>query len=192
MTAPRDRFYIPAEVPPPERVRMLDLLSDAGARDPRVQSLARYVAACAAGDNCSPQQTVQRLMDSIEPLISYEDGPDFEMFQTVPFTLFCGEGKGISPITGHVKGAGRCSHRTAVFVAFCKVLGINAKAKWFQQDWANRNHVAAWVCDGGKARAHFGGCFSAEVTIPGAVFGEDPYQALDRLGGAGSEHAGRL
>lgn len=186
-----DRFYVPAWVPPPVRTEQLDVIADFAAPDPRVVELARKIAWAPPGVRCiySPPQQAQRLMDAIEQLITYEDGPDFEMFQSVPFTLFSGLGQGISPITGKPKGIGRCSHRTSVFVAFCKALGFNAKARWFQQTGAPRNHVAAWVCDGAQGMAHFGGCFVAEVTIPGARFGEDPYKALDRLG---NTHAGRL
>ncbi len=187
-----DVFVMPAWVPPPVRIDMLDVIADHAARDPRIVILAHRLAMCAHRERCSPSQIVQRLMDAIEPLITYEDGPDYEMFQSVPYTLFSGLGQGVSPLTGERRGIGRCSHRTAVFVALCRALGINAKAHWFQQDGGNRNHVAAWVCDGGRARANFGGCTVAEVTIPGAIFGESPYDALARIGDVHGVNSSRL
>lgn len=187
----RECYEIPPTMPPAERILRLNRESQRAAQDPSIQRLARALytrLATRLGRAPTSTETLQELMDAIHLLVDYvPDPPGREIFQTVRSTLSNGLGRGISPLTGQLKGGDDCEGLAAAVVALGLVLGLNMGNHWYHQEGAALNHVAAEACDGGPWPTHFGRCIPIETTIPGARPGETPYDVLRRIGPAHKE-----
>lgn len=182
---------IAATVPPAERERLLDARSVDAARNPLVQAVARALYGTlvrSLGRTPSRLEVVQWLMDSIHLLVEYVgDPPGEEVFQSVEYTLTNELGREVSPLTGRRKGTADCEDLSAAVVALGLALvalgltpGLTLRNRWWNQPGAVQNHVAGEACDPTFVHEP---CISVETTIPGALAGDDPYQALFRVGG---------
>lgn len=187
------RFEIPATVPPAARERMIYGLAIVGAQNPEVRAIAERLYGQLAqnlGRAPTAVELLQWLTDRVHDLVDYiPDPPTQEIFDTVEFSLFSRTGKSVSPITGDLKGSGDCEELAKVLVAFGRILGLNVRPRWWDQPGASLNHVSAEACDGGSLPSDFAswpstraGCIPVETTVPGAIVGETPYQALARTG----------
>ncbi len=124
----------------------------------------------------------------IHLLVEYVgDPPGEEVFQSVEYTLTNELGREVSPLTGRRKGTADCEDLSAAVVALGLALvalgltpGLTLRNRWWNQPGAVQNHVAGEACDPTFVHEP---CISVETTIPGALAGDDPYQALFRVGG---------
>lgn len=173
-------------VPPAVRVQMLNRYSKDGAQDPAFAKIATNLYSMLAnrlGRRPNAYELLNWLMARVHDFVDYE--PDFEgreIFQPVQSTLWNGQGRTISPITGRRKGADDCEGLAAVVVGWALALGIRAGNVWNDQPDAAQNHVTAEACDGGTFPVDWTGCIPLETTIPGAYPGETTTQVINRVG----------
>jgi hypothetical protein len=181
-------YLVDPHVPPSERLVILNgYCADAALMPPIIELAHVLKEKCARGLGREPRplELFSCLMADVHDLVDYlPDPPGLEVFEPVWSVLWNGMGRTISPITGQRKGGDDCEGLATVFVTFARILGYNASCVWWDQPGASLNHVAAQVCDGGTARTDFGSpiCIPIETTIPGAIPGETPYDALRRIG----------
>jgi hypothetical protein len=200
------RFDIDAYVPPPAREQVLNEMALEGSRDPRVVAIARGIVDGLAARHTAAgkppptdREVFQELLDRLHDLMVYSPDPkdpvtgeQLEEFADIETLMFSGRFPDqVSPVTGKPKGDGDCEDMAEVFVALVRATGREAFVRWLDQPGLPQNHVAAAVCPSAQGGAMFapGGCWWAEATLPGAAIGEDPYDALRRLGPA---HRGRV
>lgn len=70
---------------------------------------------------------------------------------------------------------GDCEDRATLFAALAKAAGYRAVIVWQSQDGAAEDHVTTKVWVNGAWRW-------ADPTVPGATIGEEPHDAVERLG----------
>lgn len=175
-------------VQPVDRLRILNGYCDFAVRLPFFQEIAYRILAeqkAELGRDPSASELLQRLMESVHDMVTYLPDPDGEeVFQPVLSVVTNGMGKGTSRITGLHRGGDDCEGLATVFVTLARILGFRASNVWWNQPGASLNHVAAQVCDGGEFPTEFGSprCIPIETTIPGALPGETPYDAIRRIG----------
>jgi hypothetical protein len=163
------RFLVSPDTSECDRVKiMVDLVKD-GTNDPAVQALARTVYARAqalaaqspvrTGDWFARILAMEALRAAQTPQYIDNDG-DQEWMQQASYTMANG---------------GECKAMSVLFVALCTILGLNAQIVWITQTGKMLNHVTAIVYLDGK-------WMWADASIRGAMLGESPYHAVDRLG----------
>lgn len=166
---------------PEQRIAKLAEISRAGASNPLVVGLARNLyqhLRATLRREPTPAEMVQWLMDANHMLMDYlPDPPGEEVFQSVRWSLAGGGGSRLSPLTGEKTGAGDCEDMASTIAALGLALGIPMRCRWWQQEGAPLNHVSAEAFVDGRWQV-------AEATLPGARFGEGPYEALARVGSA--------
>lgn len=165
---------------------MLNRYSEDGARDPAFRKIAENLYGMLynrLGRPPTAYELLHWLMERVHDFVDYT--PDFEgreIFQPVQSTVWNGQGRTISPITGRRKGADDCEGLAAVVVSWAIALGIRAGNVWNDQPGAAQNHVLGEACSGGTYPVDWTGCIPIETTIPGAFPGESTAQAINRIG----------
>jgi len=169
---------------PLARLDLLMRLAAAGAADDRVKILGAGLTAMLGerlGRVPTPEELVQWLGDAVHLLVDYAPDPaGEEVLQTVLWTLGGEGGRTVSPITNAPKGGGDCEDLASLLVALCMVVGLRARVVWMEQPGSPLNHVSAQVC---VDPSRGDDCWLwLDATLPGARLGENPYDALARLG----------
>ncbi len=80
-----------------------------------------------------------------------------------------------------IRVGGDCEDRAVLFAALCKVIGVRVVIVWQAQNGAAQDHVTTKVWVNGVWTW-------ADPTVPGARIGEEPHDAVARLG----QHSERL
>jgi hypothetical protein len=184
-------------------VLLLEALADEGAADPQVRDLAFRIvndngggfARCTRPTPNNPRQALQAILDALPMLVQYTPDPQGrEVFSRVQETLAPVPGTALSPLTGNAKGRDDCEGMATLFSALARAAGLSARPVWIDQEHkgAPLNHVAAVACglgDHAPAGAVLGsvrfapaGCAWVEATVPGAIVGESPPEAVARHG----------
>ena len=186
----RECVRIDPTVQPVDRLVILNGYCDYAVTLPFFRETAQRIyneLAAELGRQPTATELLTRIMESVHDLVDYLPDPDGEeIFQPVLSCVFNGLGKHVSRLTGQKRGGDDCEGLATVFVTLARILGFKASNVWWEQPGAALNHVAAQVCDGGVFPTNFGSprCIPIETTIPGAVPGETPYEAIRRIGPA--------
>lgn len=179
---------IPDAVEPDEREDLLDALANEGARSVIVRRMAVWLCTRAAvrlGRQPTQRETGQALLDGLSDLTEYTHDPDNqEEYNRAETSLLPAPGASRSPITGTGKGRGDCEDMVVLYVAMARSVGMGAHVIWVSQPDQPSSHVAASLVVDGIPEW-------VETTIPGALIGEAPYVAAERLGPSGVSRTGR-
>lgn len=177
-------ILIPPTMLPQARLDVLMRLAAAGAADSRVKILGAGLTAMLVarlGRVPTREEAAQWLCDAVHLLVDYTPDPaGEEVFQTVLWTLGGECGRSVSPIANARKGCGDCEDLASLLVALCMVVGLRARVVWMEQPGSPLNHVSVQVC---VDPSRGDDCWLwLDATLPGARLGENPYDALARLG----------
>lgn len=174
-----DQYVVPPTTPPADRETMLYARSLSASRNPSVRLLAsglRKRLADRLGRAPSHLELVQAVTDDTHQLVVYLPDPaGVEVFNSVEWTLGSGLGRTVSSLTGAPMGAGDCEDFAAAASGLGIAVGLDMRPKWWNQPGQVQNHVASEWRDAGAI-------ISVETTVPGAIVGETPQQAVDRIG----------
>lgn len=181
-------FIVSPFVPPAQREAMLTEMARIDARRPFIVDIGRTLLAmleAEVGGTPTTYQVVHMLMDRVHDFVDYKsDPPDVEEFSWPWYTLGNGQSPRPNPLTGQPKGTGDCEDLAGVVCAWGIGLGLPMHPRWYDQQGSRLNHVAVQVCPGGPFPIPLDLCIPVETTIPGALPGETPYEALARVGPA--------
>ena len=174
-----DKYIVPPTTPPADRETMLYARALSASRNPAVRLLAsglRGRLAARLRREPAPLELVQAVTDDTHQLVVYRPDPaGVEVFNSVEWTLGSGGGGTTSSLTGAPMGAGDCEDFASAASALGISVGLDMRPKWWDQPGQVQNHVASLWSDAGRV-------ISVETTVPGAIVGETPQQAVDRIG----------
>jgi hypothetical protein len=158
--APQRVYWVPDQMPWPERLMLLGQLADEGAQDPTIRALADQLWAESGGDRAEFVGACMRIAQGV-PYIP--DPPGKDVFRDAPTVLREGDD---------------CDGKV---VLCCALLRADRRVRCapvhIPQPWSSEDHLAVAV-ELGPGQ----GPYWADVTIPGARLGEHPWAALVRLG----------
>lgn len=152
------RTCIPSATPVCDRAQLLYQLAVQGSTTETVDRLSRRVRALAPEKNIP--SFVQQALIEVQKLPHVPDPEGKDCYKTVDETALYGA---------------ECKGKNVLFCAIVIRLGVNAEPVWIMQEGMPLNHVASVVMIKGKP-------YWADASIPGALLGETPYEALERSG----------
>lgn len=152
-----------------DRLRILEALAAEGTQDPLVRQMAWRIEARARV--AGPQLPVRR-GDWWKRVLALEA---LAAVQSLPFRPDPGRLEWFQPAGYTARFGGDCEDLVVLFVSLCRLLGLRAQVEWINQPGKPLNHVTSRVF-------LEGGWWWAESSIRGAMLGESPYEAAERLG----------
>lgn len=186
MPFPVTPWRVPDETPVCDRVKLLNDLATDGEQYPAVRALADWVyrravyqcqkfaeaarqnqqmAAAMRNQDWFARMLALEALRTVQSLPYVHDPVNEEWLQTANFTL---TGNGGKP------HGGDCKDLSVLLVAIERILGLRAEPYWITQNGQSINHVTARVWLDGR-------WFWQDGSIRGAMLGESPYEAEERL-----------
>lgn len=151
---------MPDSTPTAARVRLLETLADEDAASPPLRALAARLPA-------RPRERAGLAL-LLAQRAPFTADPSGEWFQSAPWTVAHG---------------GDCDDHAEFFVALARAAGLRARVVHLPQPTAQEDHWTAQVSfDPAEVPDALARWEWAEPSVVGAVLGEDPYLAADRLG----------
>lgn len=141
-----------------DRVRIIRMLASRGAAAPIVRRLAA-LARHRAGPDAGPRALATEAL-RVTQRAGYVPAVDPYLFQSAAYTALNG---------------GDCEDLTPLLAAILAALGIASEVVWLSQPDRTLNHVVLQVAIDGE-------WLWADPSVCGARLGEDPYDAIERLG----------
>ena len=161
------RFCLDPTTPVCDRVNGMNAAADAAASDPAVRAAAQRVR-----DRVALLLPTAPVPGASERLLALEA---LRLVHGLPYVaeksgLDCYQPPGYTLAHG-----GECKALSTLYVALARLLGLRAEVLWIDQEGAPLNHVVAVVFVAGQPTW-------AECSVSGAMLGESPYEAIERLG----------
>lgn len=163
-----DPFLIPATTPIPERLAMLLLMARASRKTPEVQKLVKMAK--------------QRL---VNPSAMERASAALRVVQeTTPYVRHSTPDQWFQPVWLTARRGGMCADLSALLSSVLCEMEVGNRLVWIDQIGAKANHltVQVWVLDHRPSTDSDTdpGWQYADPSIPTAVVGETPYEALER------------